>query len=180
MTDLAVFPETDIIPMTIEQWGHNLGQLWIAFDAIPWMIGDSLNEGLDRWGEQSTQYWPDGYSYGNVSKFAWVARKIPVRLRSQELSWSHHKIAAGLQEESDIASALTIAREDNLTCRQFAAYIRAHKTDLLPPSPEAIDDSRGSTDGLSRCNEVLAYTRERIGRTWSPLDQEQLEVLLTS
>ena len=179
MTEIVVFPKADIpaAPSTIEEWGRNLGQLWLAFEHLPWMLGDSINEGLDRWGEQSPHFWPDGYAHKTIMGFAWVARRVPEDLRRVgELTWSHHKIAAGLEGDTLVA-ALDHGIADAMSCAQFTSYISSLKG-LEDSSKDTIGDSRGRTDGS--LDEALAYTRSRIGRTWSPIDQEELEALLIS
>ena len=64
--------------------------------AGPWWIGDLLNAGDDRFGESFSQMCEGTLSTEMLSRYASVARRVPIENRRASLSWSAHAAVARL------------------------------------------------------------------------------------
>jgi hypothetical protein len=64
--------------------------------AGPWWIGDLLNCGEDRFGESFSQMCEGTLSTEMLSRYASVARRVPIENRVPSLSWSAHASVARL------------------------------------------------------------------------------------
>lgn len=92
-TGLAVIGEP-----TFEQWDKFGGFLSHAEGAVHWWIGDWLNYGERRWGEDHAQAVDQtGFSDDTIYHDKWVAEHVEVCRRRQTLSWSHHAQVAKLE-----------------------------------------------------------------------------------
>lgn len=104
MSDLALpgaITETGLdLPadLTFEEWeatGQTLGRIGRA---CQWWIGDWLNYGERAYGEKYAQAMEaTGLDYATVADYAYVARHIESSVRTENLSWSHHKVVAALE-----------------------------------------------------------------------------------
>jgi len=102
--DLPYFRKTGLdLPSELskDEWediGIKLKQLDTA---IGWMIGDWLNHGQWKWGEKYTNKYARslGYEEKTLRKFASVSRRTEMSLRSDKLSFKHHRVA--LQKTDD-------------------------------------------------------------------------------
>jgi len=75
------------------------GPLQFAFwcqRAGPWWIGDMMNSGEDHFGESFSQICEGTVSTEMLSRYASVARRVPLENRRPGLSWSAHAAAARL------------------------------------------------------------------------------------
>ena len=82
----------------LEAWKGPLQfALWCQ-KAGPWWIGDLLNAGEGKFGE-SFYAMCDGYVSGDqLNRYASVARRVPIRNRRANLSWSAHAAVARLDD----------------------------------------------------------------------------------
>lgn len=64
--------------------------------AGPWWIGDLINAGEDRFGETFSQMCEGTLSTEMLSRYASVARRVPIENRRPSLSWSAHAAVARL------------------------------------------------------------------------------------
>ena len=67
--------------------------------AGPWWIGDLINAGEDHFGEQFSQMCEGTLSTEMLSRYASVARRVPLENRRASLSWSAHAAVARLPHE---------------------------------------------------------------------------------
>lgn len=89
--------------LTFEDWeaaGARLGEIGRA---CQWWIGDWLNFGERAYGEKYAQAMEmTGLDYATLADYAYVANNVEPSVRTEGLSWSHHKAVAklepGLQE----------------------------------------------------------------------------------
>ena len=80
----------------LDQWKGPLQfALWCQ-RAGPWWIGDLLNHGEDHFGESFSQMCEGVVSAEQLSRYASVARRVPLGNRSPSLSWSAHAVVARL------------------------------------------------------------------------------------
>lgn len=64
--------------------------------AGPWWIGDLINAGEDDFGETFSQLCEGIVSTEMLSRYASVARRVPIENRKATLSWSAHAVVARL------------------------------------------------------------------------------------
>lgn len=86
--------------LSYDDWFQIVMRLYQIGDAYRWAIGDALNFGVSRYGEMYSQAEDEtSIDYWRLSKYKWVARSVPLRIRNQNLSWSHHCAVAPLSHE---------------------------------------------------------------------------------
>jgi hypothetical protein len=68
--------------------------------AGPWWIGDLMNCGEDRFGETFSQMCEGTLSTEMLSRYASVARRVPIENRVASLSWSAHAAVASLPHDA--------------------------------------------------------------------------------
>ena len=87
----------------IEEWASPLQfALWCQ-RASPWWIGDLLVQGEGRFGEEFAQICEGEVSHDMLQRYEGVARKVPIRNRHPDLSWSAHAAVARLPVDSQRA-----------------------------------------------------------------------------
>ena len=86
--------------LSFDEW-QNLGATLQQIDAsLPWWIGDWLNYGEWAWGEAYAQAVEiTGMSVDRLNNYKWIANKIDVAQRRDDLSWSHHRAVAAFDPE---------------------------------------------------------------------------------
>ena len=67
--------------------------------AGPWWIGDMLNAGEDKFGETFSQMCEGTVSAEVLTRYASVARRVPIENRVASLSWSAHAYVARLPHD---------------------------------------------------------------------------------
>jgi hypothetical protein len=68
--------------------------------AGPWWIGDLINAGEDVFGETFSQMCEGTLSTEMLSRYASVARRVPIENRRASLSWSAHASVARLPHDA--------------------------------------------------------------------------------
>lgn len=121
--------------LAFKQW-LTAGELLKSLDrSLPWMIGDWLNYGEDHYGETYTQALDNtDYEYQTLNDQKWVAAKIEVSRRRENLSWSHHReVAAISSKEQDFW--LDVAERECLTRKELRARIKTPRNLVRLPPP---------------------------------------------
>lgn len=91
--------------------------------AGPWWIGDLLNAGEDRFGETFSQMCEDVISTEQLSRYASVARRVPIANRRAALSWSAHAVAARLPHDQQ-RKMLREAERHNWTSEELRKEVQ--------------------------------------------------------
>lgn len=66
--------------------------------SIQWWVGDWLRFGERKYGEMYSQMLDStDYEYGSLANMKYIAERFESSLRSENLSWSHHKEVAPLE-----------------------------------------------------------------------------------
>lgn len=106
MTELATIGETSEVAwvapanMTFEQWSQIGSTFQQIESSLPWWLGDWLNAGEVRYGETYAQAIElTGSKIEALKQYKWVAGRIPPDRRFSELSWTHHRLVAKLEED---------------------------------------------------------------------------------
>lgn len=126
--------------LSFESW-RGVGSALQGVDrSLMWWIGDWYRYGEERFGEDASDAVEEfGYSPETVRKAVFVANRIDVGGRRPNLSWEHHKAAAGLGDRSERSEVLDKAEREGWTSRDLRAEVRRRKG--LPdraerPAPE--------------------------------------------
>lgn len=104
--------------LTVEEWRDLATTIGDAARSIGFVIGDWLvygQQNLFAWGgKDDAARFPDkrvkhpdyelaikttGLDYSTLQNFAYVSRSVPYSLRSERLSWEHHRVLAKLPED---------------------------------------------------------------------------------
>lgn len=80
--------------------------VWLeqADKAIQWWIGDWMNYGEERFGEQFAQaIEATGWAIATIRQYAWVCAKVPPKNRRPDLTFFHHREVADLPVDDQAA-----------------------------------------------------------------------------
>jgi len=126
-----------IIPNNLQyvEW-ENIGDYLKNIErSVQWWMGDWLNYGEHTYGEKYSQALYMGeYEYQTLANFKWVSSRVEFSVRTENLSWEHHKVVAPLIKKEQVFF-LNIAVEEKLSVRELKELIRKHKKELNTPSP---------------------------------------------
>jgi hypothetical protein len=83
---------------TLDQWRAAMQFVSRCETGVQFWRGDLLNYGYAAYGELASQEDGDGLpAYGTLRNEKWVAERVPVSLRSDKLTFEHHKVVAPLE-----------------------------------------------------------------------------------
>jgi hypothetical protein len=121
------------ISLTFEQWATVGQRLQQAESAMNFLIGDWLHEGEVRYGETYAQaVEATGHKVEKLRDCKWVAGKVKLSLRNDNLSWTHHRHVAHLDERAQ-QTLLAFAAERQLSSRELLDAAREYENNLLQP-----------------------------------------------
>lgn len=85
---------------TFEEWEETGKILGIAEKSVLFWIGDWLNYGEHKWGEMYAQALDKtDFDYQTLKDAKWVANRVELSLRKDNLTFNHHKEVASLNTE---------------------------------------------------------------------------------
>ena len=92
--------DPDIVASEKRSW-ERLGQLLFRFDhSIQWLIGDWLLQGESHnWGKHEEIADEIGYDVKTLYDYRYVARNVDFSVRTEILSFGHHKLVAHLETD---------------------------------------------------------------------------------
>jgi hypothetical protein len=98
MTEIGLDPEN--MSLDEENW-KQLGQVLFRFDkSIQWLIGDWLLYGENnKWGEMLKIAEEMGYEVATLYDYKYVAQHVNFSVRTENLSFGHHKLVSKLDAE---------------------------------------------------------------------------------
>ena len=110
--------------MTSESW-EQIGLLLFRLEgSIQWLIGDWLVYGSDlKYGDVKKLAETMGRDPGTFWEYANVCRSVKTWVRTQVLSYGHHRLVAPLTEDQQVF-ALNYAAENNLSIANFRKWLR--------------------------------------------------------
>jgi DNA modification methylase len=125
--------KTGLLPIgspTFEQW-QECGQfIQKASGAVQLWLGDWLNYGEHKWGEKYAQAIEDtGLEYQTLKNAAWVAGKIDLSRRRDDLSYNHHLEVASLEPEQQ-DKVLDWAIKEGASTRDVRQKVKTIKRQL--------------------------------------------------
>lgn len=111
---------------SVEAWKGPLHfALWCQ-KAGPWWIGDLLNAGDDAFGEAFYAMCEGAISGDQLNRYASVARRVPLRNRRPDLSWSAHAAVARLDDAGQ-CKLLALAEQNGWSSEELRVEARRFK-----------------------------------------------------
>jgi hypothetical protein len=171
---------------TFDQWLEIGNVMLPVSEGIKWCVGDHLNFGNERFASKYAERmksfggWLEalGYSKKTLYELAYVANKVPISIRMENLSWTHHHIVASLSLE-DQKSYLQKAAEKKWTVKQLREELKLNgKLDGAAEQNETVPEfspfawvSDGIREFNSACQEkpLEEWEDERILIIWRGL-----------
>ncbi len=115
-----------------ETWEQVGQQLSYIERAVHWWIGDWINYGERRYGEMYSQALEEtGFTYETLRNDKWVANKIELSCRHDNLSFSHHQEVASLPPEAQ-KRWLDKAEKESLSVRELRHQVKRNPSGLEP------------------------------------------------
>lgn len=120
LTDVGLTFNTDL---TFIEWMELMQTLTRLETAFQFAIGDALVWGEARYGERYSQAMDaTGLSYQSLANMAWVSRKVPIENRHADLSWTHHRVVASVDQQ-DQKGLLAMAHEQGMHATDLQQHI---------------------------------------------------------
>lgn len=188
INDLGLLFEGDL---NFDQWsdvGQQLGR--VARTSLFW-IGDWLNYGQDRWnGGQRFQKMPDeqrerfeqamrltGLELSTLHGAAHVSRRIPLDLRSPQLSFEHHRLISRVRDEDQRRDWIRKTEGSKLTTRRLRKSINGER--LVRASEVEATDQKGRRNHLFWIKRLIDWWAEvKDEPIHADMTREQLESVL--
>jgi hypothetical protein len=124
--------------MDLAEWLHQGKRLGAIGRGSAWWIGDWVNYGNTKFGEKYIRAARiTGYDSQSLMNMAYVASRVDVSRRREELSWSHHAEVAALPP-AEQESWLNVAKTDGLSVHRLRERLRAVR--LAATGEESIED----------------------------------------
>lgn len=124
---------------TQEAW-QNVGDVLFALEgSLNWLIGDWLAYGESyQWGDIPQLAESMGLDYGHLRNLKWVCQNVNLSLRSDKLSFAHHKAVASLSPQ-DQRYWLELAASEGLSSRDLIRAIKDQQPQTQPDVPSLAD-----------------------------------------
>lgn len=114
-----------------------------AHGAVQFWRGDWLNFGENNYDMWTQEFGTEVAAYQTLRNEKWVASRVPMSRRRDNLSWSHHAEVADLSsEEQD--SMLKVAEENEIPVSKFRKIVSTYK--LKQELQEIPEDKIEKTD----------------------------------
>lgn len=119
--------------LTYEQWAQAGKTLRDMRDNVMWWLGDWWNYGERLYGEMASQEAQQeveiqtGYRYQTVVTAGWVCNRFPVKERVEDVSFSHHRIAAAVEKTKKRTELLHEAKKEKWSVREMEAACKPYK-----------------------------------------------------
>lgn len=109
---------------TIDDWNEIGDSLKMFYKANKFWIGDWLNFGERKYGEMFSQALNEtDFEYHTLQNYKWVAGKIEMSLRKDNLSFTHHNLVAGMERENQ-RKWLELAEKHQWGTRQLTEQLK--------------------------------------------------------
>ncbi len=122
--------------MAVDDWIRTGQRLGAMTRCSQWWLGDWMRYGAGRWGEKYKEAARiTGYDVHSLRNIAYVAGRVGVSRRRDNLTWSHHaEVSALVPDEQD--RWLDLAAREKMSVSDLRIELRAarkkEKTPLLP------------------------------------------------
>lgn len=111
---------------TKEEWQELGGVLKNLHQSIQWLVGDWVVYGETKWKETYEHIAEvTGLDVKTIYDYAYVARAVHFSVRTETLSFGHHKLVAGFKSVKTQQQWLEYANENHLTVSAMRQQIKA-------------------------------------------------------
>ncbi len=146
--------------LTFEEW-HNLGlQLVPIAKSIGFIVGDWINYGESRYGEKYDEALKrTGLSYKTLQEYSYVARRVEMSVRTDNLDFHHHKLVAKCKDPEAQRKWLDTAVKENLSVarlRKSMNFGRVATEDEMEQDPA----DRGVVTHLALINRLIRWWKQ--------------------
>lgn len=149
-------------PLTWDEWAAQATAFQAADRALPFFLGDLVNYGEDRWGDEIWQVIDRYVGQRTAKNYAWVCRRFPRGQRRSDLTMGHHAEVASIcyTSPADAAALLELAADRNLTVLELRPLANAKRAALkaaneaaatLAPDTPAEDHPLAETAKANGC-----------------------------
>jgi len=158
--DLGVeVTETSWQPERELTWDQMAGEL-LAIQRVgrswKWWLGDALIYASDRWEQRYREAMDQtGLGYQMLRNIVWVASSVPLSVRTDKLTWSHHEAVASLGHDEQVRW-LELAVETGLTVHQLEDAIKASMKPQKETQGEVVRESDDDETGIIPAGVTIA------------------------
>jgi hypothetical protein len=125
-----------------ETWEHVGNLLFKLEGSLQWLIGDWLVYGVERkYGDLASFASRFGRDERTLSDYIYVASKVKMSVRTDNLSFGHHKLVTTLNPEQQ-AHALRVAAEQGMSVAVFRKWLNPEPATSLLTAGEEDDFER--------------------------------------
>lgn len=124
-----------------EDWmtvGRVLGKL---VNGLQWLIGDWIIQAKPEWGETYASAEEVGFEETTFKDYVYVCRNVQMSVRTDILSFGHHKLVASLSP-SEQREWLKRATAEGWSVSEMRAAMRGQRTPTLPDGSKDYDKIR--------------------------------------
>ncbi len=164
--------------LSFEEWDALGQKLAPIGKSIGFIIGDWINYGENRYGEKyEAALARTGLAYQTLRDFAYVAQKVELSLRNDNLDFTHHRVVAKLKSPDEKKHWLKMAVKHKLGIRRLRKSINYGR---LATEKEVQGDpaDRGYVTYLALLNRIRRWWARETGKApveeW---DEDRREVL---
>lgn len=178
MNTLAIYdPKFSIIPtgiqfneeLSFEEW-DDLGQKLAPIGkSIGFIIGDWINYGEGRYGERYEESLKrTGLAYQTLANYSYVARRVEISLRKENLDLHHHLVVAKLKTPDEKEFWLNMAEKHKLGIRRLRKSINFGR---LATEEEVQGDpaDKGVVTHLALINRLIRWWKQTTAN--DPVDE---------
>jgi hypothetical protein len=110
--------------LTIDEWESIGAKLGDAERSIGFLIGDWINYAEEKWGEKyNDAIAVTGLEYQTLRNYAWVAKRVQLSARADNLPFRHHLVVAKLKDSEEQKHWLDQAEKNDLSYRRLQKSI---------------------------------------------------------
>ena len=155
--------------LTLEEWeklGEKLGD---TERSIGFMIGDWINYAESKWGEKYNEaIAATGLEYQTLRNYAWVAKRVHLSARADNLPFRHHAVVAKLKDTEQQKHWLQMAEDHDLSYRRLQKSLNFGR---LATEEEVEGDpaDKGVVTHLALINRLLRWWKQTTAD--DPVDQ---------
>jgi hypothetical protein len=155
--------------LTFEEWDALGQKLAPVAKSIGFIVGDWINYGEKRYGkmyEEALQR--TGLAYQTLMDFGYVARKVEISLRNENLDFTHHRVVAKLKTPDEKKHWLKMAEKHKLGIRRLRKSINFGR---LATEKEVQGDpaDKGVVTHLALINRLIRWWKQTTAD--DPVDQ---------
>ena len=146
--------------LTFDEWQALGNELTPIASAIGFIVGDWINYGESRYGEKYDEALKlTGLSYKTLQEYSYVARRVEMSVRTDNLDFHHHKLVAKVKDPEQQRKWLDTAVKENLSVarlRKSMNFGRLATEEEMEQDPA----DRGVVTHLALINRLIRWWKQ--------------------